>query len=72
MLKKWEKTKFKDNIYWRKNYNVISVSKIEKGSNVWDREKAKYSFSTNKGDKIKYFKTKSQSLKYARIYMRKH
>ena len=47
---------------WRKNKNTIGIWEFHHGGWFFERY----------DKELKYFKTKSQALKYAKAYMRKH
>ena len=73
-MAKWKKTIVKPNrILWTKGDerfgDFIHIDKVEDGYNVGARNKI--NLKTINGH-FKLFKTKTQALKYARSYMRKH
>jgi len=79
-LKNWKLEKHthdKNEIaFWRNNidyYNgFVSIYKIEKGAPAWDSGKYSVEISAGHDLESRYFKTKSQAIKYARQYMRTH
>jgi len=70
MLKDWKKT-YSSNIgiIWRnkKKEKIVSLNKL-----AWNQGWDVGIYSSGKWNDAKRFKTKSQAIKYARSYMRKH
>ena len=72
-LKDWKPhARIKEDIYWKKGIEVLSVNKIEKGSYYHKKYKSNWLVTNTIVGELKFFKTKKSATTFAKKYMRLH